>query len=237
MDLEIHHVAPSEFVEVAAGDRDAVLVCAFEQALTADDVAAHATKLASVGNAVSVDDIRMVRYEPSVLNSTALSLEPLAPHTDGAFLESPPRQVILSCTKADQGGGGISTLFSASFVAQCAPDWARDALREARYRFVQSYDGDTGVSFVGPVLWTSDDGRTRIRWRGDHLYLPEVVDARGTRADDAVRWLYEFFQTSRPLTYLLDDGELMLTQNDLVVHGRLALSPDSRREVLRTWIF
>jgi hypothetical protein len=234
--VQLQRVSPAEFVDVACADRDSVLICAFDTPLDAEALAGVLTLISPTGRRVDPEDIRSVRHIPEITNSTALSLERLAPHTDGAFLDSPPPHVALSCSAVDDGGAGASTLFHVDAIAEAAPEWVLDALLGADYRFLQTYDRDL-TAFTGPVLRVDEHDRLRIRWRGDHLYLPEVVDARGTRADQAVRWLYEFLGESDPFVHLLATGELIVVPNDRIVHGRTALSPDSRRELLRAWIF
>lgn len=90
---------------------------------------------------------------------------------------------------------------------------------------------------MGPVLTTDHEGARRIRWRADHLCRPQVVDACGTRAAEAVVWLHELLETCDPFRYVLQAGELVVIPNGRVVHGRTALSDASRRELLRAWVF
>ena len=83
---------------------DQVVVCQFESPLPDADLQALAAAL-SVGNVQpETVAIRAIRYEPAVTDSTALSLDSLSMHTDGAFLPEPPRRFILSCRRADEGG-------------------------------------------------------------------------------------------------------------------------------------
>jgi len=179
-------------------------------------------------------EIRTVRYEPSIPNSTALSLDALPLHSDGTFLERPPARFMLSFTVADPDGGGVSTFMPITHILAAAPDWVIEALLVGRFLFPRAYDGDTDV-YVGPVLY-HERSALRIRWRSDHLWRPKVIDAVGTDAQGAVDWLHKFLSTTEPLTYAAHTGETVLVPNTVVLHGRTRLSPDSPRELLRAWV-
>jgi len=181
--------------------------------------------------------IRAIRYEPAVTDSTALSLDSLSMHTDGAFLPEPPRRFILSCRRADEGGGGVSRLLPVSRIVDSAPRRVLRALRTAAYRFLMTYDGDLATSFTGPVLYYGQDGAERIRWRGDHIYRPAPAAAGDAEAAGAAEWLYSFLGSTEPFTYTLRQRELMVVPNGFFVHGRSELSPGSSREIMRAWAF
>jgi TfdA family taurine catabolism dioxygenase TauD len=179
-------------------------------------------------------EIRTVRYEPTIRNSTALSLDALPLHSDGTFLERPPARFMLSFTTADPDGGGVSTFMPISYILAAAPDWVIEALLVARFLFPRGYDGDTDV-YVGPVLY-HERSSLRIRWRSDHLWRPKVVDAMGVDAQGAVDWLHKYLSTAEALTYAARTGETLLVPNTVLLHGRTRLSPNSPREVLRAWV-
>lgn len=180
-------------------------------------------------------DVRIVKYDPSIPDSTAMSLNALPLHTDGSFLEQPPTRFILSFSAKDPGGGGVSTFMPITHILAAAPDWALIALFTADYLFVRTYDGDLTSSYVGPVLYRSDSS-LRIRWRSDDLWRPKVVDSRGTNAERAVNWLHDFLCNSQPLTYSAETGDTLLVPNTVMLHGRTNLSRNSPREVLRAWV-
>ncbi|MET0133339.1 MAG: TauD/TfdA family dioxygenase [Kibdelosporangium sp.] len=231
------HVAPDEFVERAQAMPDRLVVCRFREPLCEEQLQEHVAQLSSTRVEPAAVDVRVVTPVPEVADSTALSLDPLAPHTDGAFLAEPPSRFVLSCLRADPSGGGVSTFVSADTVVDRAPDRVLDGLRHGVFRFLRTYDGDLSTAFEGPVLDADARGAPRIRWRADHLYRPAVVDARGTAAAEAVDWLYEFLRDAEPAAYALRTGELVVVPNGRVVHGRTALTAGSRRAVLRAWIY
>lgn len=214
-----------------------IVVCQFESPPTTHDLRIMAAALSRANVQPEAVPVRTIRFESAVTDSTALSLEALAMHTDGSFLADPPGRFILSCLKADRNGGGASTLLPVSRIIDCAPEWVLSTLRTATYRFLMTYDGNLANSFTGPVLSGGPDGVTRIRWRGDHIYRPAPVSGNDGMATEAVEWLYKFLDSCEPATYALQDGELMIVPNVFFVHGRRALSPGSSREITRAWIF
>lgn len=237
MELHVHQTTPDALIETVEKTADQVVACQFESPLPDKDLQALAAAL-SVGNVQpETVTIRAIRYEPTVTDSTALSLDSLAMHTDGAFLAEPPRRFILSCRRADEGGGGVTRLLPVARIMDSAPRWALRALRTAAYRFLMTYDGDLATSFTGPVLYDGLDGAVRIRWRGDHIYRPAPTAPGDAEAAEASEWLYSFLGSSEPATYALRQGELMVVPNEFFVHGRSALSPDSSREIMRVWAF
>jgi hypothetical protein len=236
IELELHRVAPDTFIDDARELPDRVIVCQFENPPRPEDVQRWVAALSSKPIAPDDVQVRAVRYEPAITDSTALSLDALTLHTDGAFLPEPPSRFILSCSMADEGGAGASMLVPVSHITQVAPGWVIDALSTASYRFLMTYDGDLSTSFVGPVLSPGADGCPFIRWRADHIYRPEVVEDRGTRAAEAAAWLHHFLDSCDPFSFVLQTAELLVIPNGLVLHGRRALSSRSHRELLRAWI-
>jgi hypothetical protein len=180
-------------------------------------------------------EIRTIRNDPSIRSSTAMSGKPLPLHTDGTFLAHPPERFMLSFSRADSQGGGLSTFMPISDILAAAPDRVIEALLTADFLFPRGYDGDLTDSHVGPVLYRAGSA-LRIRWRSDDIWRPRVVDSRGTDGAGAVDWLHEFLATSEPYSYLAEDGETLLVPNTVLLHGRTALSPGSQREVLRVWV-
>jgi len=219
---------------VAAHPRDLVVLREATPA-SRERLRDHALRFGSIVEARGFGELRTVRHDPTVTTSTALSLGALAFHTDGSFLERPPPRFMMSCIRADQGGGGVSTFYPLDDLLAALPGWAVDALRTADYLFPQGYDGDTGSSWTAPVL-TGAAGDARIRWRSDHLFRPPVVRGRGVRADEAAEWLHEHLAAGGTLTYALRPGETIVVPNEMMLHGRTALTSGSERELLRVWV-
>jgi alpha-ketoglutarate-dependent taurine dioxygenase len=230
-------VEPDDIGAAAREDRDSVLLAEFDPPLETRGVQRLVAGVSTGPTNPDAVEVRVITYQPEVQDSTALSLDRLSSHTDGSFLDQPPPWFVLSCRRADPGGGGASTFIPVEDVVSAAPSWVIEALATARFRFLKTYDGNLSDSFVGPVLTRRSDGAWLMRWRADHLYRPEPVHDNGTRAADAAGWLHEFADAADPVVHALGDGHLALVPNGRFLHGRTALSPDSRRCILRAWVY
>lgn len=191
--------------------------------------------LGGILNYEGSEEIRTVKYEPSIPNSTALSTDALPLHTDGSFLEKPPSSFMLSFLAKDQSGGGISTFMPVNRILAAAPDWVINGLASADFLFVRTYDGNLSDSYIGPVLYQKNSSM-RIRWRSDNIWRPKVIESRGTRAQEAVNWLHDYLCHTEPFQYAAETGDTLWVPNTLMLHGRTNLSPGSVREVLRAWV-
>lgn len=223
------------FLEAAERHRRSIVVLRSAIPPSADELRRYCLALGGLLKFERDGDVRTVKYDPAIPNSTAMSTKALPLHTDGSFLKQPPRRFILSFTVKDQASRGVSTFMTISRILAAAPSRVIEALFSADYLFVKTYDGDLTDSYVGPVLYR-EDSALRIRWRSDDLWRPRVVDARGTDAMAAVDWLHDFLYSTEPLTFAAETGDTLLVPNTLMLHGRTSISPDSVREVLRAWV-
>lgn len=232
----IRHVTVTELDACVATDRDHILVADVSPPLDAAGLAELVARFGTQPVDPESVDVRVVEHVPEVTDSTALSLDALAPHTDGSFLPDPPAWFALSAVRSDRGGGGRSLFHPVDDVVAAAPRWVVDALAEGRFRFLKTYDGDTSDSVVAPVLTRRDDRAWLIRWRGDHIYRPEPVEPQDARGREAVEWLYAHLRDGTPVEHTLEDGQLALIPNGRFLHGRSALMPRSERQILRAWV-
>ncbi len=223
------------FLEEAERQPRRVVILHAKAAPSTSELRRYCLALGGIRQFDAAGEVRTVRNDPSIPDSTAMSLSALALHTDGAFLPQPPARFMLSFSSADGSGGGVSIFMPVARILAAAPDWALEALFAADYRFVRTYDGDLTDSHVGPVLYRTG-GAPRIRWRSDDIWRPPVVDAHGTKAEDAVNWLHDYLSQARPLSYAAETGETPLVPNTVMLHGRTSLSHGSAREVLRAWV-
>lgn len=223
--------------EAAAESLDCVLLTTFDPPLTEDGVQRLVVAMSSRPIAPHEVDVRAITYTPEVTDSTALSLDRLSVHTDGSFLRTPPPRFVLSCRRADHEGGGASTFIPVDEIIAAAPEWVVEALSQATFRFLKTYDGDLTESFVGPALSHREDGAWLMRWRADHMYRPEPVEDNGTRAAAAAAWVHEYVESCTPVVHALVVGQLALIPNGRYLHGRTALSKASSRCILRAWMF
>ncbi len=230
-------VDPDKIGVVAREDPDSIILAEFDPPLETAGVQELVAAISTTPIRPDAVAVRVIEYKPDVHDSTALSLDRLSAHTDGSFLAEPPPWFLLSCRRAD-AGGGANTFIPVDDVVAAAPLWALEALTGAEFRFLKTYDGDLTESFVGPVLTRrSGDAAWLMRWRADHLYRPEPMRDNGSRAADATKWLHEYVEAADPIVHALSDGHLALIPNGRYLHGRTALTPGSRRCVLRAWVY
>jgi hypothetical protein len=223
------------FLEAAENHPRSLVILRAATPPSVDELRRYCLALGGIREFEGSRDVRTVRYDPSIQDSTAMSVNALPLHTDGSFLERPPARFMLSFSAKDPAGGGVSTFMPIAQILSAAPEWALDALFAADYLLPRTYDGDLIDSYVGPILCRHDSA-TRIRWRSDEIWRPKVVEPRGTDAEAAVDWLHEFLRSSQPLTYAAESGETLLVPNTVMLHGRTNLSPNSSRQVLRAWV-
>lgn len=239
--IPLSTVLPGELRTRIHSTPDDVLVTAFNPPLTPPALQELVADLSSTVVAAHEVDVRVITHVPEISDSTALSLDALAPHTDGTFLEQPPPRFVLSCSDSDHGGAGASTLIDVDALVAAAPEWVVETLSTTHYRFLKTYDGDLTDSYITSVLTRRADGAWLIRWRADHLNRPAqpLSDSveRHPLADEAIAWVVDHLPTVEPVERTLVRGELMLIPNGRYLHGRTALSPSSRRRLLRAWVF
>jgi alpha-ketoglutarate-dependent taurine dioxygenase len=223
------------FLEAAERHPRSLVVLRAEAPPSSAELRRYCLALGGIRQFEHSGEVRTVKYDPSIQDSTAMSLNALPLHTDGSFLERPPAKFALSFSAKDPDGGGVSTFMPITRILAAAPDWALEALLTADYLFVRTYDGDLTDSYVGPVLYRNDSA-LRIRWRSDDIWRPKAVEPRGTNAEGAADWLHDFLCNSQPLAYAAEPGETLLVPNTVMLHGRTSLSRDSSREILRAWV-
>jgi Taurine catabolism dioxygenase TauD, TfdA family len=230
--IMVHGLA--DFIEAAGRFPRRIAILRTGAPVTTGRLRSYCLALGGILEWETAGEIRTVRNDPSIPDSTAMSLRPLPLHSDGSFLPRPPARFMLSFVRVDRGGGGLSTFMPVSEVLAAAPERVLDALLGAEFLFPRGYD-DLTDSYRGPVLYR-DGAALNIRWRSDDVWRPRVIDAHGTDATGAVDWLHGFLRDSDPLTYLAEVGDTLLIPNGVLLHGRTGLSPDSDREILRVWV-
>ena len=225
-----------DLLEAVSSHPEHLLVLRGDGSLNPALLEQYAARLGGVLVARGFGTVRTVKYDATATTSTAQSLQPLAFHTDGSFLDTPPSRFLLGCVRPDARGGGVSTFIYIDDLIAALPEWVTTALIHADCRFLQTYDGDLSGSVIARVLWGRAGDRIRIRWRSDDIYRPSVIRPNGTQAEAAVLWVHEFLRNAEPIRYALTAGETLLVPNTVMLHGRTALSSDSDREMLRVWI-
>ncbi|MFI6868410.1 TauD/TfdA family dioxygenase [Nocardia sp. NPDC050406] len=153
--------------------------------------------------------------EQTGASSTAL----LAPHTEDAFHPDRANLLMLGCLRNPDGVG--TTVSSVRRVELAARQ--RELLREARLPILPdlSYGTDFPAS-PSPAIPTLGGDVDGLTLRFDPAYTP-LEDA-----DDEFRAAYQHLADELErvcTTAALTPGELLLVDNDVVVHGRVPFTP------------
>lgn len=167
-------------------------------------------------------------------------------HWDGAFARAAPRYFLFQCLQAPKAGGGGETVFSDSteVIRRAEPDLVRQwASTEVSYRTEKLgyYGGET----VSPLLAKHSVTGAKVLRYGEPLdpsrYLNPVwvsidgksekdletftADLRNRLHDPAVCYAHEW-----------RDGDIVVVDNQALLHGRNAFRDNSSRHLQRIQI-
>lgn len=180
--------------------------------------------------------LRVIQINATKQHSYAESARPHLPHTDGTFEIMPPHRFILQTVETDSHGGGVSLFLGIRSVLSGIPATHLDALVTALVQFRRRDDHGEEDAAVDTILYLRPDGTVGFRWRNDTEVFPEVVDSRGTLIAKAIEWVSQRIAMLEPAAYAAAAGDLLIVNNDAVLHGRTALHPQSRRCLRRVWL-
>ncbi|RAR63521.1 gamma-butyrobetaine dioxygenase [Onishia taeanensis] len=158
-------------------------------------------------------------------NDLAYRSVPLAPHTDNPYREPVPGIQLLHCL-TNETTGGLSTLVDSLAVAEQLRAEDPEGYRllstiPVRFRFI-----DDGVELIErrPMIHLDAMGKMDgVHYSPRLDYLP-LMDEESTKAfHRARRRLGELFaHADYEIQFALGDGELMMFDNNRVLHGRTA---------------
>lgn len=162
-------------------------------------------------------------------------------HTDSAFKRSPETYVLLFAYKPAADGGGLSQVLSAQHLLNSlsqSPDGRRciRLLRETRFPF-QVPTAFTKDRLDSIVEWVSAPILSRqgkIRYRHDLIVsaLDHGVTSLSPESQWAIAHTVRELEQLTPKSLLLRSGDLLVLNNQRVLHGRTAFE-DRDRMLLR----
>ncbi|MGC5334575.1 TauD/TfdA dioxygenase family protein [Micromonospora sp. DT62] len=167
-------------------------------------------------------------------------------HWDGAFARAAPRYFLFQCLEAPVPGGGGETVFSDStdVIRRASPELVREwAATEVSYRTEKLgyYGGET----VSPLLTThSETGETIMRY-GEPLdperyRNPVWVTIGGRSAEEAEPFMADLRDRLHhpDVCYHHEwvDGDIVVVDNQALLHGRNAFRGNSSRHLQRIQI-
>ncbi|MBU6214292.1 TauD/TfdA family dioxygenase [Patescibacteria group bacterium] len=151
-------------------------------------------------------------------------------HTDGSYDVNPPPIVALRC-EIPARQGGITQLASGKKLHDWLSSTDKEAL-ESLYREDALFINRAAKSFSGAVFRTYLNNRLAIRYRADEaVRSPENSNVRR-----AVGLVHDFLSEEKNLvSFRLEAGQVLLTDNFTVLHGRTAFESDDPRKLHRLW--
>ncbi len=204
---------------------------------------AHVARPSQLGNGGGFiyDVMPRPEAEQVDLSSTA---RPFPLHTDSTYLFPPHHIIALGCLEAPEDGGGESHLLHvdvalAHLRQRDGGDDAREALGEAAYPFPVEIDG--GPRFIAPLPILDGKGNAvTVRYRDDIITKAGetasiALDARHRAALDQLQAVLDDVRLHAVL--VLRPGDVLITDNHRVLHGRTAIAPGARRVMRRVKAF
>lgn len=187
-------------------------------------------------------EIRDIRYDRKLaLISLANSMKAHPPHTDGTFVNGNLKYFMLQSVAQDATGGeGI--FWSVDHLLEQMPLEFQSLFSNNEFVFERlREDGVTRDSYRGPILTFNDNENPLFRWRFDVHVRPEIVSNGDNIKDQlvfqrAVACMCNYFATTPPIEILYDPGDIVICDNQRVLHGRRALRDRSIRYMRRAWL-
>jgi gamma-butyrobetaine dioxygenase len=153
----------------------------------------------------------------------------LGPHTDNPYREPVPGIQLLHCLVNETSGGYSTLVDSLSAIQKLAEEDPRgvELLSQiaVKFRFV---DGDIELIERRPMIELDHQGRPAgVHYSPRLDYLPLLDDATTVAFHKARRRLGELFSDpAYELYFRLQAGELMMFDNNRVLHGRTSFNPN-----------
>ncbi|MEM9303993.1 MAG: TauD/TfdA family dioxygenase [Pseudomonadota bacterium] len=183
-------------------------------------------------------------WTPYRAEYVSLGAQGLEPHTDGAYIDGllatdtglqrfgPPRFIVQQCLKHAPGGGETILVDTQQIFAELLehdPEILATLLTPGCIVLCR----DDLLCTELPVFERRGDDWLRMRFRFDsHLYVPAWAEA----AISAFRERIHAAIGKNPL-FTLKPGDLLIVDNERMLHGRTGFSRVGERRLRKVWIF
>jgi hypothetical protein len=155
-------------------------------------------------------------------------------HTDAADWGTPIGFISMLCVRADQYGQGRSRLLDVDAVREeVTTHLGRDSLRLLQ---TQPVPWQLHVSWGGGVRWRTVLTESAVCWRRYTILL--AVDVDGAELSKEMLVLLDEFEkviegSDRRIDFMLNEGELLFSDNTRGVHARTSISdPETSRRLM-----
>jgi hypothetical protein len=160
-------------------------------------------------------------------------------HTDAADWKKPIGFISMLCMRADPRGDGRSRLLDVDAVREeVQTQLGNDSLQLLQ---TQPVPWQLHVCWGGGVRWQTVLTESTVCWRRYTILL--AIDEDGAEVSKEMRQLLDEFErvienSDRRLDFLLQEGELLFSDNTRGVHSRTPiLDPEtSNRLMIRSWV-
>ena len=179
-----------------------------------------------------------VKFDPAdpasraITDSVSQSPTEFPLHTDGSFEKEPPRVFFLQCVQNDLEGYGVSILVDIWQVVERLSQQTLKILLETPFQFQRTEKGITAVTSA-PILEFNGISYN-IRYRNDRKskLIPPNEDTKQALTEFEQITLRQDMQTIK----FLQPGDILMVNNQRMLHGRTALSGSHYRVLRRLWV-
>ncbi|MEO0770864.1 MAG: TauD/TfdA family dioxygenase [Cyanobacteria bacterium J06649_4] len=198
-------------------------------------------QLAPHYNDAPFSEIDIIQAKPQANNTqnpVRQSLEAHPAHTDGNFEENPPQKFLLQFAETDAGGGGLSHFWPIAPMLALMPKHYKDALFEYPVRFRHLNKDGSYTEHTSQVFFYRPNGQWAMRYAADRQVHLEPVSGDTVLVNQALSWINNYIQRNPPAVYKAQKGDIVIIDNDVLMHGRSAMSAEygNKRLIRRVYL-
>ena len=179
--------------------------------------------------------IRSIRFTGNA-SSVAESLDSHPMHTDGTFDANPPKKFLLYYDEPDTGFGGLTLLMPLEEIIASLDAEHLVVLLSSPVRYARRDENGVIDEWTGTLLSYDTVQGISCRWRYDNHVKPEPLNPEDTLLTSAINAFRKLVENTDPIRYRAEKHDLLIIPNVNYLHGRTALSRNSKRHLLRAWI-
>jgi hypothetical protein len=160
-------------------------------------------------------------------------------HTDTADWEPPVELISMVCVRADPDGGGRSRILDVDTIRGEVDERLGSATLERLES--ETVPWQLANYWGGGVQWRTVLTKSSVCWRRYTIDL--ALDSTGAKLSDEMLHALERFEdvistTPKTLDFLMQEGELLFSDNRRTIHARtpIASGTASDRLMIRSWI-
>lgn len=178
-----------------------------------------------------------VEFAPGARNQTAeqslaYSSTDFPIHTDGSFEDKPPNIFILQCIQNDRKGYGTSILVDGWAAASMLEESTLRILLETPFEFKRTRKSKSSTTHA-PILKRKEN-TFEIRYRRDHNF--QLIPPSDSAQIALQKWEENLRTPELQVNLDLVPGDILIVNNQRILHGRTPLSGKQHRILRRLWL-